>query len=33
MRTFEELGVNEPLRKAIAELGFEMRSVCLSYNV
>ncbi len=24
MSTFEELGVNEPLRKAIAELGFEM---------
>ena len=24
MSTFEELGVNEPLRKALAELGFEM---------
>lgn len=24
MSTFEELGVNEPLRKAISELGFEM---------
>ena len=23
MKTFEELGVNEPLRKAVEELGFE----------